>query len=314
MNLAGARPRIGLALAALFATAAAPVIPEPLPPLLEYASTLHFESMPDEQDLRAQARATRVELEHTAPPVEGCSRTLGASRYAGEYSGLAAAQAALGEHASAADTYARAIACAPRDARLRGSYALELLAAGHYGPARSAAQRGLAIDADNYECAEALAELEFIDGNWSDAAARMHDLAGSVDELELSTYWQIMLWVTQRRAGSAAPQLHARALAATWPRPVLEALRGTKTERQVLAAIEEQRDAQRRREMLCEALFYIAEDDVAHGDEPLAARRWAAAVNLRVVKFTEHQLAVAELRKRQAQPPEHSLAADSRAR
>jgi hypothetical protein len=304
----GAPQLIGILIATLCATAggAATETAPHSTPLLDYAASLHFDSMANEGDYRGRLQAASHELERNPPPAEDCARTLGASRYSDSYAQLASAQAGLGEHVAAADAYAHAIACAPRTAELRGNYALELMNTARYPQARAAARRGLDIDADDYDSAAALAQLDFLEGNWADAATRMRGLAGSAEGLDLSMYWQIMLWLAQRRAGNSAPELHARALAADWPRPVLEFLRGSQTETDVLTAIKEKRDPQRRREMLCEALFYIGEADFARGAAALGERRLAAAINLRVLSFSEHQLAVAELRKVHAHPDNHA--------
>jgi lipoprotein NlpI len=48
-------------------------------------------------------------------------------------------------------------------------------------------------------------------------------------------------------------------------------------------------------ERLCEALFYVGEEYWARGDTGVARDYFAALVNLRVLYFLEHGLALAEI-------------------
>ena len=50
-------------------------------------------------------------------------------------------------------------------------------------------------------------------------------------------------------------------------------------------------------ERLCEALFYVGEWYWARGDRAVARDYFAALVNLRVLYFVEHGLALAEIAK-----------------
>jgi lipoprotein NlpI len=50
-------------------------------------------------------------------------------------------------------------------------------------------------------------------------------------------------------------------------------------------------------ERLCEALFYVGESYWAHGDRDVARDYFAALVNIKVLYFLEHGLALAEIAK-----------------
>ena len=53
-------------------------------------------------------------------------------------------------------------------------------------------------------------------------------------------------------------------------------------------------------ERLCEALYYVGEAHWARGNPEVARRYFAALVNLRVIYYLEHGLALAEIAKMQA--------------
>jgi lipoprotein NlpI len=94
-----------------------------------------------------------------------------------------------------------------------------------------------------------------------------------------------------------------------WPAPVLGVLKGTTTEAEVLEKVREQKNEQRRRELLVEALYYIGQLRLANGETETARRYFAATVNLKVLYFIEHHLALAEIVKMRARPAQGPVAA-----
>jgi tetratricopeptide (TPR) repeat protein len=264
-------------------------------PLLDYASGQRFHSPPDETLYRRQLLAVSAALARNPPPATDCGRTLGAARFADLFDNLGAARSALGDAPGAIDAYERAIACNPRAVRLHAGLAEELLHGGRHADAQAAAQRGLAIDPDDYRLGSILARLDFIEQRWPEAIHWLRSIAASTEDPELATYWECLLYLAQRRAGAPRPELVERNLTDDWPRPILSTLRGEMSEEQLLEVIENEGSEHRRREILAEALYYTGEQRLAAGETDAARRYFAATVNLKVLYFIEHQMARAEL-------------------
>ncbi|HEV7715414.1 MAG TPA: hypothetical protein VGO53_07450, partial [Steroidobacteraceae bacterium] len=138
---------------------------------------------------------------------------------------------------------------------------------------------------------------------WADAVARLRTVATTEPDDERATYWQCFLWLAQRRAGTRQPELATRTAGYDgWPTPILDALKGSVTEADVLAEVRKQPDERRRREILAEALYYMGQLRLANGDATTARRYFAATVNLKVLYFIEHHMALAEITKMRADP------------
>src|SRR5262249_24925394 len=79
-----------------------------------------------------------------------------------------------------------------------------------------------------------------------------------------------------------------------WPVPILETLRGERTEAALVQAIRDDGTTEAR-QWLTEALFYVGELKLAEGDRESARRHFATVVNLRVLNYVEYGMARAEL-------------------
>lgn len=270
-------------------------------PLLDYASRLSFDAPPHEDAYQQRLTAATRELERHPPPTTDCARTLGAGRFAAQLEELGTARDALGDAAGAVDAFEKALACSPRAPYLHASLAEELLHERRYADALAAATRGLAVAHEDYRIGTVLGRLEFIEERWADAIGWLRWSTSAAHDDEQATYWECFVWLAQRRAGVARPQLVARRLTDAWPKPVLNTLQGTLTEAQLLEALRAESEPGRRRELLAEALYYIGENRLASGDKDAARRYFAATVNLKVLYFIEHQMALAELDKMRAQ-------------
>jgi lipoprotein NlpI len=123
----------------------------------------------------------------------------------------------------------------------------------------------------------------------------MRSLVGLAEDGQLAAYWQLMLWIAQRRAGNERPTLEPRERTGEWPRPLLELLEGRRDEASIAALLRQRSNELTRREQLCEALYYAGQQQLSAGNVPLARRYFAAAVNLKVLYFMEHHLASAAL-------------------
>jgi tetratricopeptide (TPR) repeat protein len=290
------------ALAATSTQAASPpaaVSPDPTP-LLTYASTHHYPPVlaPNAQ-IGLQKQVTRItfDLSKDPPPATGCAQTLGAKRFATLYDDLAQAYSNMGEHVEAVDAYAKAIDCNPRADFLHAELAASFLDLGRYSDARTETQRQLHLGRANFTLYTLITQLDFIEARWPDAVTHARIAATDAPTDEQSTYWQCFLWLAQKHAGTPEPVLVNRRIAATWPAPILESLQGKITEAELAQAVEEERDQQRQRDILSEALFYTGQQRLAGNHVEEAVRYFTATVNLQVLYFIEHQLAMAELRK-----------------
>lgn len=276
-------------------------------PLFDYALEQPSASAPFAGSLDKLIAQHTSEIERNPPPESDCAQTLGASRFAAMYEDLAIALANAGDYTGAIDAHEKALACTPRAIPVHAALAADLLHAGRYAEARAAAQRAAAIRrtdvAELRPLDTVLVQLDFIDERWAESVARLRAMAASEPDAERATYWQILLWLAQRRAGVRDPELAERASEhehSGWPVPILDFLKGTLTEDEVLESITEERNDRRRREMLVEALYYVGQARLASGQTEIARRYFAAAVNLKVLYFIEHHLALAEVAKLRA--------------
>jgi Tetratricopeptide repeat len=304
-----------VALATSAAATAAPaatstsVAPD-LTPLLTYASSHHFPPVfAPEAQIGLQKKVSRItfDLAKDPPPATDCARTLGARRFATLYDELAQAYSNMGKHVEALEAYAKAIECNPRADFLHAELAASLLDLGRYSDARMETQRQLRLGRANFTLYTLITQLDFIEDRWPEAINSARIAATDAPNDEQATYWQCFLWLAQLHAGITEPVLVKRRIAETWPAPILESLQGQITEMELVEAVAEERDPQRQRDILSEALFYTGQQRLAgrHVDE--AVKYFTATVDLKVLYFIEHQLATAELSKlRRAGPYDHN--------
>jgi lipoprotein NlpI len=264
-------------------------------PLLDYARELSFPTQLDERAHRQRLARVSYTLEHDPPPAADCARTLGAERFAGLLMQLADARSELGDADAAAEGYRRALECSPRAPYLHAGLAQALFSAGRYQAARNAVLRGLALERNHRDLGLTLARLDLVDERFQEAIVWLQWVTRSEPDERRATYYECLLWLAQRRAGELHPQLIDRMLTDEWPRPLLEALQGRGNEATMLARIRDMESERVRREALAEALYYVGEQRLADGQRELARRYFAATVNLKVLDFIEHQMALAEL-------------------
>jgi lipoprotein NlpI len=270
-------------------------------PLFDFARELPFVSVVAEST--ALLEATQYEIAHNPPPQEECSRKLGANRFAEMYERLGSIQASIGDSAAAMDSLTKSLGCNPRVAHVHASLASRLMELGHLEEAREEAGRARAIDAEDETAALIVVQLDLIEERWNDAIAELRALIARTVSPGRATSWEIFLWIAQRRSGDLNPRDSATELTDDWPRPALEFLRGALTEEDVLRIVEDEGDDRRQREKLTEALYYAGQARLADGDTDNARLYFTAAVNLKVMYFIEHRLALAELEKMRARSP-----------
>jgi lipoprotein NlpI len=285
-------------------------------PLFDYAISQPTYTQPFNEFVRKQIASIEAELaRHPPPPDEDCAHTLGASRFARQYSDLGVAHSNAGEYDAAIAAFEKALACAPRVSEYHGQLAAELMHVGRLAEARAAIQRGLALvetPADSGALDSMLMQLDFIDERWADTVARLRAMIATESDDERAEYYQCFLWLAQRRAGVRQPELVTRGPFEGWPATLLKMLKGKATEAQVLDEVKEQKNEQRRREVLVEALYYVGQLRLANGQPETARRYFAAAVNLKVLYFIEHHMALAELTKMREHSAEAPAAAMQR--
>lgn len=281
-------------------------------PLLAYAQELSYPTMPGERERRARLQEAEHILQQNPPPEENCAQMLGAVRFAQIYEQLGVARSRTGDHEGAAEAYRKALECSPRDPHLHANLAEDLSGAGRHEEAREVLERGAAIDPDHYDLARLRGQVAFVQGRWADAIAHFRTAVRVSPDDDDAKYWQILLWLSQRRAGIGSPELANREISSDWPGPILETLKGERPEAELLEVIQNEDDELSRREMLTEALFYIGQLRLAEGQREKARRHFAAVVNLKVVYYIEYGMARAELAKMRASEAETARSAQGR--
>jgi lipoprotein NlpI len=255
----------------------------------------------------SEVRVTEHALTQAKPPAgDKCAGSMGAARYAALYTQLGYASYALGDVAGAESAYRSALACRPRDATIFEAIGQVRFRARDYDGARSALESALALDPRSVQISRQLGNIDFVTQRWADAVAHYRYSASSDVDRYVASYNQLMLWLAQMRAGIAKPEFVARSPRTGWPQPLLLYLRGQYTEAELVKPIREgdsDYDAQPHtstEQRLCEALFYVGETYLARGETPVAKHYFAALVNIKVLDYDEHGLALSEIANLQA--------------
>ena len=285
-------------------------------PLLDRAREREAERIREAQDGKSGGRAIgfgylnlrealhALEQAHV-PDDAQCAGSLGASRYAVLHGDVAASRAVDGDYLGAAADYRRALACRPRDAELLGALAGVLFDARDLHGARAVIDESLAIDPRSVSGNRVAGNLDYVEERWADAIARFRYVAASDEDRVRAGYGQLMFWLAQHRGGVARPEFVVRTPGDGWPQPLLLYMRGEYTEAELIDRINEGDSEDNSQpntstdERLCEALFYVGEEYWARGQPDVARQYFAALVNIRVLYFLEHGLAMAEIAKLQ---------------
>ena len=239
------------------------------------------------------------------PDDSQCAGSLGAYRYAALHNDVAASRTLEGDFLGAAADFRRALACRPRDAEILSALAGVLFDARDLAGARAVNNESLAINPRSVSANRLAGNLDYVEERWADAIARFRYVAASDDDRVRAGYGQLMFWLAQRRGGVARPEFVVRTPGDGWPQPLLLYMRGEYTEAELIDRINEgdsEDNAQPNTstdERLCEALFYVGEEYWARGQIDVARLYFAALVNIRVLYFLEHGLAIAEIAKLQ---------------
>ena len=238
-----------------------------------------------------------------APPDEECASRLGATRFADLHVDVGSARVGQGDFPGAASAYRNAHACRPRDAQILAALSGVLFDARDYAGAREAIVASLAIEPRAVNANRLAGNIDFVAERWADAVSRFRYVAASDPDRIQAGYGQLMLWLSQMRAGVAKPEYVERTPGEGWPQPLLLYLRGEYTEEELITPVKEGDDDFNSQpntstdERLCEALFYVGEAYWARGKPAVARDYFAALVNIKVIYFLEHGIALAEIAK-----------------
>ena len=275
-------------------------------PLLDLARELQQTRKPD---LRVapgapELRQAEHSLAQAKPPADdACAGSIGALRFADLHADLALARAGQGDFAGAAKAYRSAHACRSRDPQILAALAGVLFDGRDYRGAREAINASLAIDPRAVNANRLAGNIDFVEERWADATARFRYVAASDPDRVQAAYGQLMFWLAQMRAGVAKPEFVERTPGEGWPQPLLLYMRGEYTETELTMPVQQGDDEDNEQphtstdERLCEALFYVAEAYWARGQPDVARDYFAALVNIKVIYFLEHSLALAEIAK-----------------
>jgi len=288
---------------------ALPAAADPAPhPLLELARDLQATRKLDLRDTPGSPELRQAEhaLEQAHAPQDAeCAHSLGAARFADLHMDVGAAHVGLGDFSGAATAYRRAHSCRPRDSQILAALAGVLFDARDYSGARASINAALAIEPRSVNSNRLAGNIDFVGERWADAVARFRYVAASDPDRVQASYGQLMLWLAQMRAGVAKPEYVPRTPGEGWPQPLLQYMRGEYTEEELVTPIKEGDDGDNSQpntstdERLCEALFYVGEAYWARGQPEVARDYFAALVNIKVIYFLEHGLALAEIAKLQ---------------
>ncbi len=299
---------------------------EPDSPLVAFVATLDATTPPGQEGRLASLRAAEAALARTPGPLDGCAGSLGAARFGALHAAVAAARQAVGDRRGAVAAWRRALDCEPRDAGHHVALGGLWLTLGDLEAARAEATRAARLAPRQAGLEELQARLAFVAGRWPEAARRAQRVAerlqgvapagaaaGTGDDdgesaagpaagvagpgHDVAAFWRLLALLAQRRGGlpwqdSPGPD---PALEDRWPVPLWRLAVGTLDERGVVAAIEAQDTPRHRREMACEALYYTAQLAFATGRPEAGRARLARVVNLKVLYYVEHDMALAEL-------------------
>jgi tetratricopeptide (TPR) repeat protein len=270
-------------------------------PLLDLARALEAtrKPQPNRRYYAPELRASEHALEQAQPPADAdCARSIGASVYADLYLDLAGALEARGEFPGAVQAYRRALACTPRSSRVLASLAAAQFSARDIAGARAAVHEGLALSPRGVYLNRVAGSIDFIEQRWANAVSRFRYVAASEKDRERAAFAQLMYWLAQMRAGVPKPEFVARRHTEDWPKPLMLYMQGQYTEIELITAIREvdsDYGEVRTDQRLCQALYYVGEAHWARGNPGVALDYFTAAVNVRVVHFDEHGMALAEI-------------------
>ncbi len=172
-----------------------------------------------------------------------------------------------------------------------------------YAGAREAINAALAIEPRAVNANRLAGNIDFVAERWADATAHFRYVAASDPDRVQAGYGQLMFWLAQMRAGVPRPEYVERTPGEGWPQPLVLYMRGQYTEAELAVPIREGDDDDNTQpntstdERLCEALFYVGEAYWARGQLDVARDYFAALVNIKVIYFLEHGLALAEIAK-----------------
>ncbi len=216
---------------------------------------------------------------------------------------MAFSRSSEGDFAGAAAEFRRALACRPHDPDIHAALAGVLFDARDYAAARSAINAALAIDSRDVESNRLAGNLDYIEEHWADAIARFRYVAASDPDRVKAGYGQLMYWLAQRAPGSrnpntwrALPAMAGRnrwycTCAASTPRPSSSCHQGRRFGFELTA------EYQHRRAVVRGAVLRRRGNTGRAANPKWARQYFAALVNIRVLYFIEHGLALAEITK-----------------
>ncbi len=272
-----------------------------LHPLLELAH--EFEASRDsdlELDYKApDLRSAEHALSQAHVPADAdCARSMGASVFAELHSEVAAAHEAQGNFTAAAEAYRHALACTPRSSRVLHNLADALFNARDIPGAAEYVRHALEVNPRAVYITVLAGNIDFVAGHWADAMSRYRYAAASEPDRTRAAYWQLMYWLTQARAGVTKPSSSPAGMPTAGPSRCCLYLQDQYTEAELVTEVREgesEYSSHGRDERLCEALYYVGEAHLARGDVDVARDYFAAAVNIKMIRFNEHGLALAEI-------------------
>ncbi|MBL6749848.1 MAG: tetratricopeptide repeat protein [Nevskia sp.] len=209
--------------------------------------------------------------------------------------------------------YDQTVQLTPKDAWPYFNRAGVYMAKGNYERAMADYGHSLQLNPRNADAHVGLGTARFFLGDYGEAAQDFSDALNSQSDSLLASlgeagssaetdkqYRLIWRYVARARSGadgrtelqSGAESLHPE----YWPYPIIAFFLGKTTQDQLMAAAKDP-DPQQQRGHLCEAAAWLGESRLIANDAAGAAAQLQTARDQCPANFTEHQLAVAELRR-----------------
>lgn len=200
---------------------------------------------------------------------------------------VALAYSNLGLHVLAVNYYREVLKNAADPASARHDVAVELDILGH--PLLAQKEFDLALQSyksKSIKFEEGLARYYLLNNNLEEARSRYEQCVLLGKPEETVQYCAIGLALTKWSGGNDS-MLLGITTAGDWPGPILSFVRSQIDEKVLADRIRAVADPDRRRQRLCEALYYVGEWHLRRGDKDTALRYFKASASQRVESFWE---------------------------
>jgi lipoprotein NlpI len=187
----------------------------------------------------------------------------------------------------------------PEHATAHDGLSMLALGKGDLSKALQEANLAVADDPDASGPYRTRGNVEFAQAEWSLAQKDFAQAVANFPEAPYAALWQ---YLSTERSGSdgtqALRQTISSSTSADWPMPIAHFFLGDIDEQALLKAVDSVPDASvfRKKELQCEAYFYLGEAALLRGDKATATRWFQATIGSGITSFIEYGAAGRELK------------------